>query len=121
MTLIEKAIRLADGCLKDVYDLAKEFPTEEKYIIVSQLKRACLSISLNLIEGHRKSSNKAFANFLDISRGSLHETKYLLNFSARRRYIARDSYARTLRKLERLGKMTWILQKKVRETVDCKP
>lgn len=67
--------------VKDVYSCLKTFPKEETFGIISQIKRAVVSIPTNIVEGHSKNSNKEFIRFLYISRGSLEEVKYLLLLS----------------------------------------
>lgn len=52
-----------------VYSLTKSFPKEEVYGLVSQLRRASVSIASNIAEGSKK-SKKEFANFIKIAQGS---------------------------------------------------
>lgn len=62
----------------DIYKATKSFPKEEKYGLVSQLRRAAVSISTNIAEGKGSFYNKKLYKYLDISRGSAHEVEYLL-------------------------------------------
>lgn len=62
-----------------VYVFAAELPSEEKFNIVSQLKRAAVSIPLNIAEGAGRNSDKEFKHFLHISRGSLSELNTVLD------------------------------------------
>ena len=64
--------------VKEVYQLTKQFPKEEKYGIISQIRRSALSVSCNLAEGSGKISNKDKANYTTIAFGSLMETMNLL-------------------------------------------
>ena len=50
-----------------VYEVTKSIPTEEKYGIISQIRRAVVSIELNIAEGSKKKSNKDYARLLNIS------------------------------------------------------
>ena len=59
--------------LKCVYNFTKELPSEEKYIFVSQMRRASLSVLSNLAEGIARISNKEKIRFIEISRSSLVE------------------------------------------------
>jgi len=63
-----------------VYKVTKDFPKEERYGIVSQLRRAALSVILNYIEGFARHKKAVKKNFWEISYGSLKESKYLLIF-----------------------------------------
>jgi len=61
--------------VKDVYVLADGFPKEEKYGLVSQIKRAVISVSINIVEGSGKRTSKDFISYLNISMGSLKEVQ----------------------------------------------
>lgn len=56
-----------------VYHVTKEFPSEEKFGITSQMRRASVSIPSNIAEGTAKSTSKSFINSLDISLGESYE------------------------------------------------
>jgi len=58
---------------KRVYQLTKDFPTEEKYGLTSQLRRAAVSVSSNIAEGSTRWSKKDQARFYEIAFGSLIE------------------------------------------------
>ena len=51
----------------------KKFPSSEKYALIDQIHRSCLSIMLNIAEGSAKSTDKDFAKYLDNAVGSLNE------------------------------------------------
>src|SRR3989339_325424 len=96
--------------VKLVYKLTRKFPKEELYGITSQFRRSSLSIILNYIEGYarRKGSNcKVYRNFLEISYGSIKESKYLLYFSHEERYITKDEYKLAFNLNEKICKMLW--------------
>lgn len=57
-----------------VYAFVKLFPAEEKYALGDQLRRAAVSIASNIAEGAGRASNKDYAHFLAMARGSLYET-----------------------------------------------
>ena len=78
---------LAENLLLKIYEVSKNFPKEELFILTSQLKRACLSIVLNIVEGSSRKSRKDFAHFIDISIGSLFETKVILKLSSKFKYL----------------------------------
>ncbi|SNS42963.1 four helix bundle protein [Belliella buryatensis] len=56
-----------------VYKTTKSFPSEEKFGITSQMRRASVSIPSNIAEGTAKSTSKSFVNSLDISLGKSYE------------------------------------------------
>ena len=65
----QKSIAIAD----DIYEITKVFPNEEKFGLVSQMRRACVSMSSNIAEGAGKSSTKDFIRFLEVANGSSYE------------------------------------------------
>jgi four helix bundle protein len=65
----------------NIYRITKDFPNEEKYGLVSQMRRAAVSIPANIAEGFRKYSKKEKANFYNIAQGSLDELRYYLILS----------------------------------------
>jgi four helix bundle protein len=65
----QMAIRLS----KEVYSLTRSYPREELYGLVSQSRRAVVSIASNIAEGQRRGSSKEFRQFLLVSKGSLAE------------------------------------------------
>ncbi len=58
---------------KDLYLLTLEINKDEKFGLISQMKRAAVSIPSNIAEGSARKSNKEFGHFLDISLGSAFE------------------------------------------------
>ena len=64
-----------------VYKLTEIFPTEEKYGLVSQMRRASVSISSNIAEGAARQSKKEYIQFLYIASGSASELDTQLDIS----------------------------------------
>ena len=73
--------------VKDIYKLSNTFPKDEKYGIVSQIRRSALSVSSNLAEGSGKMTTKDKANYTSIAFGSLMETMNLLIISKEVEFI----------------------------------
>lgn len=64
--------------IKKVYEYAEKLPNSEEYNLKSQLKRAVVSVALNIAEGKGRKSAKDFAHFLNISSASLAEVEGIL-------------------------------------------
>ena len=70
-----------------VYQASKKFPSEERYALTDQLRRAVVSIPSNIAEGSGRASNRDYAHFLAIARGSLYETLTQLQIAQDLGYI----------------------------------
>ncbi len=92
-----------------VYRVTKKFPSDEKFGVISQLRRAAMSVILNYIEGfaRRKPHSAMLRNFWEISYASLKETKYLLFFSTREKYLCKDDYMEAMKLADEIGAMLW--------------
>ena len=90
-----------------VYQLSKKFPREELYGLTSQLRRAAISVVLNYIEGYARVKDKVHKNFLEISYGSLKESKYLLHFVWRESLINEADYKKAMGIADNIGAMLW--------------
>ena len=86
----KKAIQL----VKIAYTLAKQLPSEEKYALSDQIRRAVVSIPSNIAEGNGRASSRDYAHFLAIARGSLYETMTQLDIAQERGYIGGDDSQR---------------------------
>ena len=71
-----------------VYAVAKRFPVEERFALADQLRRAAASVPSNIAEGNGRASNKDYAHFLSIARGSLYETMTQLDLAKSLGYIS---------------------------------
>lgn len=111
--LVEKSDLLA----RTVYKITRSFPKEEIYGLTSQLRRAVLSIPLNIIEGFARRGSKDYRQFLHIAYGSLKETKYLLYFAYQEKYINEKEYKEVLSVSEEVGKMIWATLKTINKKV----
>ena len=85
-----KIYQIAKVVVKDVYKLLKKYPTEERYALCDQLRRAVISVPSNIVEGLSRTSDKEKHNFLNIAYGSLMETLCQLDISADLEYITEE-------------------------------
>lgn len=105
------AWQVADELAWKVYLLTDEFPKEELYGLTSQLRRAILSVPLNIVEGHSRNSKNEFRQFLKFALGSLAEADYLLKFALKRKHITQEQYENISSLKTRCGQLLWKLMK----------
>lgn len=77
----------AHNLVLNIYTITKNFPPEEKFGLVSQMRRAAVSVPANISEGFNKRSVKDKSNFYNISQGSLNELKYYIILSKDLNYM----------------------------------
>lgn len=100
-----------------IYKNTKNFPKEEIYGLTSQLRRFALSVPLNIIEGFARQRRKDHLRFLEISYGSLKETKYLLYFAYREEYLNENKYQELINLADEIGKLLWSTMKTLRNKI----
>lgn len=81
---------------KAIYQLSDSFPKTEEFGIKSQIRRAAVSISLNIAEGSGRYSKKEFAQFIRIAIGSLLETDTGLKISIELGYLQPVKYEKDI-------------------------
>jgi len=75
-----------------IYTLTKSFPKDEQFGLTNQIRRAVVSISLNIAEGSGNKSNKEFKRFLEIALRSNYEVMACLEIALRLRYCKKEDY-----------------------------
>ena len=99
---------------KRVYRMTERYPEEEKYGITSQMRRASVSIALNVAEGYAKrESQQEFKRFLQMAMGSANEMNVLLDFSKDFGYIDGQTYAQASREYDEIGRMLHVLIQRI--------
>ncbi len=91
--------------VKNVYALTKKMPADEKFGLISQIRRAALSVTCNLAEGTSRSSGKEQARFSEIAFGSLMEVLNLLITSSDLDYITESELDALRPLIEEIGNM----------------
>ena len=89
----------------DVYESTKSFPKEEVYGLVSQMRRAALSIASNVAEGFNRYHNKEYRQFLYIALGSCAELETQIEVSLLLGYITQSVGDKIIEKLDHESRM----------------
>jgi four helix bundle protein len=87
-----RVFHLADRLVIEVYRLSRSFPDNERFGLVSQLRRASVSTAVNIVEGSAREKDGEYRNFLNIACGSACEVRYLLDLSHRLGYLSRPDF-----------------------------
>ena len=99
--------------VKDLYVLTRAFPSEEKFGLTSQIRRASVSIPANIAEGAARKSKAEFIQFLRIALGSLSELDTLVLLSLELGYLSKADSESTIERLDVIGKLIYGLIKKL--------
>ncbi|MGQ0761252.1 MAG: four helix bundle protein [Acidobacteriota bacterium] len=105
----QKAMRLA----KRIYQLTQKFPSEERFGLTNQLRRAAVSVPSNLAEGHARFGAGEFSRFLSITMGSVAELETHILLSNDLGYVRADTANEILAELDAIGKMLRGLAKSI--------
>jgi four helix bundle protein len=96
------------------YQLSDSFPKREWYGLTAQLRRAALSVQLNISEGHGRATPGEFLHALSVARGSLNEVDNILRFSERLGYATEAELVSLYNMIADAGRMLVRLQQRVR-------
>ena len=97
----QKAIDFADL----VYSRTKSFPSDERFGLTNQMRRAAVSVSSNIAEGRAQISYADFARFIEIATGSLFEVVAESTVAKRQDYLSDASFAAIYKAAEEQGRM----------------
>lgn len=86
-----------------IYQHTESFPKSEEFGLKSQLRRAAVSIVLNIVEGNRRSSRKEFLHFLDIAASSNTEVEAGWELAIELGFISTDVYETVDQKISEVG------------------
>lgn len=98
MALVERICKVTSG-----------FPSDERFGLISQLRRAAISIPSNIAEGKRRTRERAYLHHLDIALGSQGEVEVQIEIARRLEYLSVDDYQQLQKSAESIGRMLYRL------------
>jgi len=105
----KRSMRLA----KRIYEVTQKFPTEERFGLTNQLRRAAVSVPSNVAEGHARFGSGEFIRFLSIAMGSVAEIETQILLSHDLGYVREALADELLAELDVIGKMLRGLAKSI--------
>lgn len=97
----QQGMELAAAC----YEMTRQFPKEERYGMVSQIRRSAVSVPANITEGYGRGSRGEYLQFLQIAQGSLYELETHLLLSKRVNLISAESVVSPLAMCTEVSKL----------------
>ena len=94
---------------KNIYLVTKEFPSDEKFGLCSQIRRSSISVSSNIVEGSYRKSSKDKANFMNIAFSSLMELLSQLIICRDLDYITDDQLIKLRSSIEKVSNKLYSL------------
>ena|SRR5690554_1692811 len=101
--------------VKEIYRVTNHFPSEERYGLTSQLRRASVSISSNIAEGSTRWGKRDKARFYEIAYGSLIEVMNQLILSADLDFMDEVELNRLKPQIDEISRMLDALYKSVKQ------
>jgi len=97
----------------NLYKVTKSFPQEERYGLISQIRKAAVSVPSNIAEGQARYSKKEFVRFLYFAKGSLAELDTQCIMAKELEYITENTYKGLSSKIDELQRMIFSLIRKL--------
>jgi four helix bundle protein len=97
----QKAMELVTA----IYDATQGFPSHEQFGLISQLRRAAVSVPSNIAEGKEHYSNRDFVRFLRHARGSLAEIETQVLIAQQRTYLDNETTLKLTQHIDELGRI----------------
>lgn len=110
-----KVWQRAHTLVLEVYRITAGFPTDERFALTSQLRRAVTSVPTNIAEGSRRQGRQDYARYLNIAQGSAAEAEYLLILSRDLGYLSPAAFDRLASELDEVARMLHGLRSRVEE------
>ncbi|OGY46033.1 MAG: four helix bundle protein [Candidatus Buchananbacteria bacterium RIFCSPHIGHO2_01_FULL_39_8] len=100
-----KVWQKAHSLVLNVYQVTQGFPSAEKFGLVSQMRRAAVSVACNIVEGFRRKSLRDSLNFYNIADSSLEELKYQIILSFDLKFLDQNNFKKVYYLAEEVSRM----------------
>ena len=97
-----------------VYEITKDFPKEETYNLISQIRRSAVSVPSNIAEGNSRNSEKDKHRFMEIALGSTFELETQLILASKLNYGKSEQFESLLSSIDEEQKMLMSYMKKIK-------
>lgn len=114
LKLYQKAMDL----VTNIYIITKKLPKDEQYGLVTQIRRAAVSIPSNIAEGAGRLSQKELRNFLSIANGSASELETQLHICHNLNYITQEELDGLVKQINDVKKLCYGLIRKINSKYD---
>jgi four helix bundle protein len=104
-----------------IYAATTDFPKAEVFGLISQLRRAAISIPSNIAEGHARDSTKEFLRFISVAMGSLAELETQLALACRLGFLEPKKFEQLTKQTDAIGRMLRGLQTSLRARLSQPP
>lgn len=112
-----KVWQLGHALTLEIYHLTASLPEDERFGLVSQMRRSAAGVPTNIAEGSKRRSNKDYAHFLNLAESSLAETEYHLILSRDLEYLPSATAESLFTRMAELSRMLHALRVKVERSV----
>lgn len=98
----------------EVYKITANYPKHELFALVSQIRRAAVSVPANIVEGFRRTGSQDSIRFYNIADASLEELKYHMFLSKDLNYLENNNYQNITSMMNEVGRLLygWIQSQK---------
>lgn len=103
--------QLSRNLVKEIYEITKNFPVEERYGLQSQIRRCAVSIPSNLAEGNARNSKDQYKYHVNVARGSLAELETQIYLSFDLGFISEEIHIQLLGMTDEIDRMIYGLLK----------
>ena len=96
--------------VEQVYQFTQTFPSQEIYGLISQMRRAAVSIPSNIAEGHTREHSKEYLHHLSMAQASLAELQTQLEIAGRLKYLSSEQVNKMMEQAVSLSKQLYALR-----------